>query len=52
MLGINKGTTTAVMVGEAPNPLRHLREGIGATIWVVLFIITMITISIALYVRQ
>lgn len=51
ILGVNKGTTSAYLTGEAPDPNRP-RKTMGATIWVILFIITMIAISIALFVRQ
>jgi hypothetical protein len=50
MIGVNKGTTSAFMVGEAPDPNRPKKK-MGATIWVVLFIISMIALSIALFVR-
>lgn len=39
------------MHGDAPDPNR-VKKTMGATIWVILFIITMIAISIALFVRQ
>lgn len=51
LIGVNEGTTTAYMIGEAPDPNRKI-EKMGATIWVILFIISMIAISIALFVRQ
>ena len=51
LLGPNEGTDKAFMTGEAPNPNRPKRQ-MGATVWVVIFIISMIAISIALFVRQ
>jgi hypothetical protein len=51
LIGVNEGSTTAMMTGEAPDPNRK-RKTAGATVWVVLFIISMIAISIALFVRQ
>ena len=51
IMGINKGTTSAVMIGDAPNPIKP-ESGGGATVWVILFIVSMIAISIGLFVRQ
>jgi len=51
LIGVNEGSTTASITGEAPDPNRK-KKTIGATIWVILFIISMIAISIALFVRQ
>lgn len=51
LVGVNEGSTTATITGEAPDPNKK-RKTIGATIWVILFIISMIAISIALFVRQ
>jgi len=51
LLGVNEGSTLARMTGEAPDPNRK-RKTMGATIWVILFIVSMIAISIALFVRQ
>lgn len=51
LIGVNQGTTSAYMTGEAPDP-NTPKKKLGATIWVILFIISMIAISIALFVRQ
>lgn len=51
MIGVNQGTTTAYMSGESPNPYAIKPTG-SATVWVILFIIAMISIAVALYIRQ
>ena len=50
MIGVNQGTSTAYMNGESPNPYGIKPTG-SATIWVILFIIAMISIAVALYIR-
>jgi len=51
LIGLNKGTTTAELHGKAENPFKP-REGNGAILFVVTFIIVMFAVAVACFVRS
>ena len=51
VIGLNKGTTTASLQGKAENPFKP-KEGNGAILFVITFIIVMFAIAVACFVRS
>jgi cbb3-type cytochrome oxidase subunit 3 len=51
LIGINQGTTSAELHGKAENPFKP-REGNGAVLFVITFIIVMIAVAVACFVRS
>lgn len=51
LIGINKGATAAALHGKSENPFRP-KEGNGAILFVITFIIVMIAVAVACFVRS
>ena len=51
LIGINKGSTAAESHGKSENPFKP-REGNGAVLFVITFIIVMIAVAVACFVRS
>ena len=51
VIGLNKGTTTAQLHGKAENPFKP-KEGNGAVLFVITFIIVMFAVAVACFVRS
>lgn len=51
LIGINKGTTSASLHGKSENPFKP-KEGNGAILFVITFIIVMIAVAVACFVRS
>ena len=51
LIGINKGTTNASLQGRLENPYKA-KDGNGAILFVITFIIFMMIIAVACYVRS
>ena len=51
LIGINKGTTNASLQGRLENPYK-VKSGGGAILFIITFIIIMLIIAIACYVRS
>ena len=51
LIGINKGATAAELHGKSENPFKP-REGNGAVLFVITFIIVMIAVAVACFVRS
>jgi hypothetical protein len=51
LIGINKGTTNASLQGRSENPYKP-KDGAGAILFVITFIIFMLIIAVACYVRS
>ena len=50
-IGINKGSTSASLHGKSENPFKP-KEGNGAILFVITFIIVMIAVAVACFVRS
>ena len=51
LIGINKGSSAAALHGKSENPFRP-KEGNGAILFVITFIIVMIAVAVACFVRS
>lgn len=51
LIGVNKGTTSGYLNGKAENPFK-VKEGNGAILFVITFIIVMIAVAVACFVRS
>jgi len=51
LIGINKGATAAELHGKSENPFKP-KEGNGAILFVITFIIVMIAVAVACFVRS
>jgi hypothetical protein len=51
LIGVNKGTTSGYLSGKAENPFK-VKEGNGAILFVITFIIVMIAVAVACFVRS